>query len=67
MSYLLQRAHLLAGSEKLSKTSDRLDEGYRIVQETEEIGLDIMENLHRDRETIQKMRGRVSQIFWSCG
>lgn len=53
---------MLNGSEKLSKTSDRLDEGYRIAQETEEIGLGIMDNLQRDRETIQRMRGRVSSL-----
>ena len=55
----LKRAHLLGATEKLEKSSDRLDEGYRIAQETEEIGLDIMDNLHRDRETIQRTRGRV--------
>lgn len=55
-----QRARLLNGTEKLAKTSDRLDEGYRITQETEEIGLEIMDNLQRDRETMHRMRGRVS-------
>ena len=54
-----QRSYLLKSSEKLAKTSNRLDESYRIVQETEEIGLDIMDNLQKDRETIQRMRGRV--------
>lgn len=47
------------GTERLSKTTDRLDQGYRIAQETEEIGLEIMDNLQRDRETIQRARGRV--------
>lgn len=65
----IQRARLLNGTERLSKTSDRLDDGYRIAQETEEIGLEVMDNLHRDRETIQRMRGRVSVtcIIISCG
>ncbi len=52
---------MLGATEKLEKTTDRLDEGYRIAQETEEIGLDIMDNLNRDRETIQRMRGRVRE------
>ena len=55
----------------MEKSSDRLDEGYRIAQETEEIGLEIMDNLQRDRETIQRMRGRVGVVsctmYITCG
>lgn len=51
---------MLDSTARLEKSSDRLDEGYRIAQETEEIGLDIMDNLQRDRETIGRMRSRVS-------
>lgn len=58
---MLQRSHLLDSTARLEKSSDRLDEGYRIAQETEEIGLEIMDNLQRDRETIDRMRGRVSR------
>jgi vesicle transport through interaction with t-SNAREs protein 1 len=54
-----QRTHLLDSTARLEKTSDRLNEGYRITQETEEIGLEIMDNLQRDRETIDRMRGRL--------
>lgn len=61
---LVQRARLLDSTDRLSKTTDRLDQGYQIAQETEEIGLEIMDNLHRDRETIQRMRGRVSAVLW---
>ena len=62
-----QRTHLLDSTSRLEKTSDRLDEGYRIAQETEEIGLEIMDNLQRDRETIDRMRGRVSLLYRSIG
>ena len=55
-----QRTNLLDSTTRLEKTTDRLSEGYRIAQETEEIGLEIMDNLQRDRETIGRMRGRVS-------
>lgn len=51
---------MLDSTARLDKTSNRLDEGYRIAQETEEIGLEIMDNLQKDRETMQRMRGRVS-------
>lgn len=54
------------GTDRLAKTTDRLDQGYQIAQETEEIGLEIMDNLHRDRETIQRMRGRVSHMMMPC-
>lgn len=54
-----QRAHLLERTDQLQKSSDRLEEGIRIARETEEIGMDVMDTLQRDRETIQRMRGRV--------
>ena len=57
--HLPQRAHLLERTEQLQKSSDRLEEGIRIARETEEIGMDVMDTLQRDRETIQRMRGRV--------
>jgi len=50
----------LDSTARLEKSSDRLEEGHRIAVETEQIGLDIMDNLSRDRETIQRARSRVS-------
>ena len=58
---MIQRVKLLENTDRIQRTSDRLDEGYRIARETEEIGLGIMDNLQRDRETIQRMRGRVRE------
>lgn len=58
---LQQRARLLDNTERLAKTSDTLDEGYRIAKETESIGLDIIDNLQNDRDTLNRIRGRVSQ------
>ena len=60
-----QRSKLLDNSDRLQRTSNRLEEGYRIAQETEEIGLDIMDNLQRDRETISRTRGRVSVCMYT--
>ena len=50
-------------TERLAKTTDTLDEGYRIAKETENIGLDIIDNLQRDRDTLNRIRGRVSTIY----
>ena len=49
----------------MGRTSDHLEEGYRISKETEEIGLSVIDNLQRDRETLNRIRGRVCNIFTS--
>ena len=51
---------MLDNTERLNKTSDVLEEGYRIAKETESVGLDIIGNLQEDRETLERIRGRVS-------
>ncbi|XP_003382490.1 PREDICTED: vesicle transport through interaction with t-SNAREs homolog 1A-like [Amphimedon queenslandica] len=53
------RARLLDNTERLAKTSDTLEDGYRIAKETETIGLDIIDNLQGDRDTINRIRGRL--------
>lgn len=55
-----QKQRLLDNSEKLERTNKRLEEGYRVVVETEDIGNQVMKNLGEQRETIQRSRGRVS-------
>lgn len=55
-----QRERLLDSTGRLDKTSNQLEEGHRIALETEQIGMDIMDNLQKDRETIQRARSRVS-------
>jgi len=54
-----QRSRLLDNSEKMERSSRRLDGGLRMCIETEEIGNDILQNLERDRETITRTRERV--------
>ncbi|XP_062518378.1 vesicle transport through interaction with t-SNAREs homolog 1A-like [Corticium candelabrum] len=54
-----QRTKLLDNTEKLDRSSRRLDEGYKIALETQEIGNEIMDNLSRDRETITRARERL--------
>ena len=48
-------------TDRLNKTSDQIEEGYRIAKETESIGLEIIDNLHNDRETLNRIRGRVKK------
>eukprot|EP00118_Oscarella_pearsei_P005021 m.22353 g.22353 ORF g.22353 m.22353 type:complete len:218 (+) comp28334_c0_seq2:30-683(+) len=54
-----QRAKLLDNTEKLNKGSMRLEEGYKMALETEQIGAQIMGDLTRDRETITRARERL--------
>jgi len=54
-----QRSRLLDNSERLERSSRRLDEGYKLCIETEDIGQDILNNLHRDRETMTQTRDRL--------
>uniref|UniRef100_A0A8C6PVC0 Vesicle transport through interaction with t-SNAREs homolog 1A n=1 Tax=Nothobranchius furzeri TaxID=105023 RepID=A0A8C6PVC0_NOTFU len=55
-----ERAHLLDNTEKLERSSRRLEAGYQIAVETEQVGQEILSNLHTDREKIQRARERVS-------
>ena len=60
MCFYLQRARLLDNTERLENSSRHLEVGYRVATETEQIGQDILDNLHRDREKISRARQRVS-------
>lgn len=54
-----QKQRLLDNSERIERTGKSLEQGYRIVLETQEIGNHVMQDLHHQRETIQKSRHRV--------
>lgn len=56
-----QRTRLLDNTERLERTGNHLEEGYKICVETEQIGVDIMNNLQRDREVIERARDRTRQ------
>lgn len=55
-----QKQRLLDNSERLERSGNQLNTGYQILLETEEIGSQVMRDLHHQRETIQKSRARVS-------
>lgn len=55
-----QRKRLLDASERIERSGRTLQNGYRMALETEEMGTQVLKDLHEQRETIQRSRGRVS-------
>ncbi|XP_051522795.1 vesicle transport through interaction with t-SNAREs homolog 1A-like isoform X2 [Myxocyprinus asiaticus] len=62
-----QRAHLLDNTERLERSSRRLEAGYQIAVETEQVGQEILANLHSDREKIQMSRDRLRETDANLG
>ncbi|RVE59689.1 hypothetical protein OJAV_G00190960 [Oryzias javanicus] len=62
-----ERAHLLDNTERLERSSRRLEAGYQIAVETEQVGQEILSNLHSDREKIQKARERLRETDANLG
>eukprot|EP00051_Salpingoeca_urceolata_P027556 m.482037 g.482037 ORF g.482037 m.482037 type:complete len:217 (-) comp22413_c0_seq1:28-678(-) len=50
---------LLTNTDRLDRTTRRLEDGHRLALETEEIAVGIMGDLHSQRETIERSRGRL--------
>ncbi|XP_026098412.1 vesicle transport through interaction with t-SNAREs homolog 1A-like isoform X1 [Carassius auratus] len=62
-----ERAHLLDNTERLERSSRRLEAGYQIAVETEQVGQEILANLHSDREKIQRSRDRLRETDANLG
>ncbi|XP_055447675.1 vesicle transport through interaction with t-SNAREs homolog 1A isoform X3 [Meriones unguiculatus] len=67
-----QRAHLLDNTERLERSSRRLEAGYQIAVETgknseKQIGQEMLENLSHDREKIQRARERLRETDANLG
>ncbi|XP_065159900.1 vesicle transport through interaction with t-SNAREs homolog 1A [Atheta coriaria] len=56
-----QKQRLLENSERIERTGKRLEEGYRVALETQEIGNKVLHDLHGQRETIQRSRNRLRE------
>jgi vesicle transport through interaction with t-SNAREs protein 1 len=54
--HLEQRQQLLSGTERLERSSARLQESQRIALETEDVGRNTLADLHQQRETIERTR-----------
>ncbi|KAL2857896.1 t-SNARE [Aspergillus pseudoustus] len=57
--HLEQRQQLLSGTDRLERSSARLQESQRIALETEDIGRNTLADLNVQRETIQHAHGRL--------
>ncbi|XP_033103665.1 vesicle transport through interaction with t-SNAREs homolog 1A-like [Anneissia japonica] len=62
-----QRTRLLDNTERLERSGRKLEAGYRMTVETEQIGQDILDNLHRDREKINNSRQRLRDMDSTIG
>jgi vesicle transport through interaction with t-SNAREs protein 1 len=58
---LEQRQQLLSGTDRLERSSARLQESQRIALETEDIGRGTLNDLHQQRETIEHTRSNLHQ------
>ncbi|XP_011072797.1 vesicle transport v-SNARE 13 [Sesamum indicum] len=47
-----QRARLLMSTERLNQSSDRIRESRKIMLETEELGVSILQDLHQQRQSL---------------
>uniref|UniRef100_A0A1A9WW88 t-SNARE coiled-coil homology domain-containing protein n=1 Tax=Glossina brevipalpis TaxID=37001 RepID=A0A1A9WW88_9MUSC len=62
-----QKQRLLDNSERIERTGNRLQEGYRIALETETLGAQVLGDLHHQRETIHTSRARLRETNAELG
>lgn len=60
-AHMQQRQQLLSGTERLERSSARLQESHRLALETEDIGRGTLADLHQQRETIERTRQNLHQ------
>lgn len=61
------REALLSNTERLGRTSKRLEEGHKIALETTEVAVEIMGELQEQREKIQRSRARLKDVDSGLG
>ncbi|OKL59845.1 hypothetical protein UA08_04767 [Talaromyces atroroseus] len=59
--HMEQRQQLLSGTERLERSSARLQDSQRLALETEDIGRNTLADLHQQRETIEHTRQNLHQ------
>mmetsp|Transcript_5131 Transcript_5131/g.10140 ORF Transcript_5131/g.10140 Transcript_5131/m.10140 type:complete len:219 (-) Transcript_5131:2226-2882(-) len=62
-----QRERLLTSTEQLNKTSEKIHEGRRQLLETEELGVSVLSDLQRQRESIMHSRETLSHVDANVG
>uniref|UniRef100_A0A1I7S511 Vesicle transport through interaction with t-SNAREs homolog 1A n=1 Tax=Bursaphelenchus xylophilus TaxID=6326 RepID=A0A1I7S511_BURXY len=56
-----QEEQLIANTERLERTSRKIQDAYRVTVETEEVGNSVLENLTQQRETLHRARDRLRE------
>lgn len=59
--HLEQRQQLLSGTDRLERSSARLQESQRVALETEDVGRNVLADLYGQRQTIQHTRDNLQQ------
>jgi len=62
-----QSQQLIDNTERLERGNRRLEAGYKIAIETEELGSSILTDLNHQRETLQKTRSRLRETDEDLG
>ena len=58
-----QRNKLCQGTQSLNRATDSIARSHQIAAETDEIGVEIIDELGRQRETLVRTKDRVSQTL----
>ena len=58
--------HLTLHVRILDSSNKQLEDGRRLLAETEQIGGSVLEDLSSQRETLQRARGRLKVVFYYC-
>ncbi|VDI17792.1 vesicle transport through interaction with t-SNAREs homolog 1A-like isoform X2 [Mytilus galloprovincialis] len=62
-----QRRRLLDNTEMLDRATRRIEHGYKVTLETEQIGAQVIEDLSNQRESIQRSRSRLGEMNANLG
>eukprot|EP00246_Nothoceros_aenigmaticus_P007399 TRINITY_DN2115_c0_g1_i1.p1 TRINITY_DN2115_c0_g1~~TRINITY_DN2115_c0_g1_i1.p1 ORF type:complete len:168 (+),score=23.49 TRINITY_DN2115_c0_g1_i1:342-845(+) len=57
-----QREQLLASTDRLNQTGDRIKESRRTLMETEELGVSILQDLHQQRQSLLSSRDTLHGV-----
>lgn len=62
-----QREQLLSATDRVRATGDRIKQGKQVLLETEELGVSILQDLHKQRETIIHARENLHEADDNVG
>lgn len=65
--YSDNRSQLLSDTQLLESSSRKLESGYQLCVESEQVGAEILNNLNSQRETIRRARDRLRTTNYDLG